>query len=31
MIHYICKYTPIELFAGFGAECIPAGAFGERL
>ena len=22
MIHYICKYTPIELFAGFGAECI---------
>lgn len=23
MIQYICKYTPIELFAGFGAECMP--------
>lgn len=22
MIQYICKYTPLELFAGFGAECI---------
>ena len=20
MIHYICKYTPIELFAGFGQK-----------
>lgn len=22
MIQYICKYTPLELFAGFGAECV---------
>ena len=22
MIHYVCKYTPIELFKGFGEECI---------
>ena len=21
MIHYVCKYTPIELFKGFGEEC----------
>lgn len=21
MIHYVCKYTPIELFNGFGEEC----------
>ena len=21
MIHYVCKYTPIELFAGFGETC----------
>ena len=21
MIHYVCKYTPIELFEGFGEEC----------
>ena len=21
MIHYVCKYTPIELFQGFGEEC----------
>jgi len=21
MIYYICKYTPVELFAGFGEEC----------
>ena len=21
MIHYVCKYTPIELFRGFGEEC----------
>ncbi|MDQ7092170.1 acyl-CoA dehydratase activase [Desulfosporosinus sp. PR] len=21
MIHYVCKYTPLELFAGFSAEC----------
>ena len=21
MIYYICKYTPIELFRGFGEEC----------
>lgn len=21
MIQYVCKYTPIELFAGFGTEC----------
>lgn len=23
MIRYVCKYTPIELFAGFGVECAP--------
>jgi len=22
VIQYICKYTPVELFAGFGVECI---------
>ena len=22
MIHYVCKYTPIELFKGFGEECV---------
>ena len=22
MIHYICKYTPIELFAGFGQDTV---------
>ena len=21
MIHYVCKYTPVELFKGFGEEC----------
>ena len=21
MIYYVCKYTPIELFRGFGEEC----------
>ena len=21
MIHYVCKYTPLELFKGFGEEC----------
>lgn len=21
MIHYVCKYTPVELFRGFGEEC----------
>ena len=21
MIHYVCKYTPTELFAGFGEQC----------
>jgi predicted CoA-substrate-specific enzyme activase len=21
MIHYVCKYTPVELFQGFGEEC----------
>lgn len=21
MIHYVCKYTPLELFGGFGEEC----------
>lgn len=21
MIHYVCKYTPLELFAGFGKKC----------
>ena len=21
MIHYVCKYTPLELFRGFGEEC----------
>ena len=21
MIHYVCKYTPLELFSGFGEEC----------
>lgn len=21
MIHYVCKYTPVELLRGFGAEC----------
>ncbi len=21
MIHYVCKYTPIELFKGFGEDC----------
>lgn len=21
MIHYVCKYTPLELFAGFGEDC----------
>ena len=21
MIHYVCKYTPIEIFRGFGEEC----------
>lgn len=20
MIHYVCKYTPLELFSGFGEE-----------
>ena len=20
MVYYVCKYTPVELFAGFGAE-----------
>ena len=29
-VHYICKYTPVELLAAFGAECVnlntePAG------
>lgn len=23
MIYYVCKYTPLELFAGFGAETAP--------
>ena len=23
-IHYICKYTPLELFAAMGAECVYA-------
>ena len=23
MIHYVCKYTPIELFAGFGEQTVP--------
>ncbi len=23
MIHYVCKYTPIELFAGFGETAVP--------
>lgn len=21
MIHYVCKYTPVELFKGFGEDC----------
>lgn len=21
MIHYVCKYTPTELFQGFGEKC----------
>lgn len=21
MMHYVCKYTPVELFKGFGEEC----------
>ena len=21
MIHYVCKYTPVELFRGFGEKC----------
>ena len=21
MIHYVCKYAPVELFKGFGQEC----------
>jgi predicted CoA-substrate-specific enzyme activase len=23
MIHYVCKYTPIELFSGFGEQTVP--------
>lgn len=23
MIRYVCKYTPTELFAGFGEQCVP--------
>ena len=23
MIHYVCKYTPIELFSGFGETAVP--------
>lgn len=23
-VHYFCKYTPIELFAAMGAECVYA-------
>lgn len=23
MISYVCKYTPTELFAGFGEQCVP--------
>jgi len=30
MIRYVCKYTPIELFAGFGADCMPLNAMPEN-
>ena len=30
MIYYICKYTPIELFAGFGQECGPLEELSEN-
>ena len=30
MIYYVCKYTPIELFAGFQEECMPLNEMPEH-
>jgi hypothetical protein len=30
MIRYVCKYTPIELFAGFGVSCKPLEAMASQ-
>ena len=31
MIHYVCKYTPLELFKGFGEECAVLEEMPENL
>ena len=31
MIHYVCKYTPVELLNAFGEECRTGGNAGELL
>lgn len=30
MIHYVCKYTPLELFKGFGEDCAVLEAVAEN-
>ena len=30
MIHYVCKYTPVEIFAGFHEKCAPLDAMPEN-